>query len=607
MAQIFWKNGKKFLAGLLVLAFAMPAVLFSLPQVVNAQGVVPTSDAKNLVKNTATAFSTNAEKVRTYVLNNIAYTVAKGIARQLTTSIVNWINSGFNGSPAFVTDPGQFLLNTADRIAGDLIEGSELGFLCDPFRLDIRIALGLKYRPFYDKVTCSLTGVVNNVRNSVSSFTDGNFRNGGWNSWLTLTNRPQNNVYGAYLESQNELEIRIAGRRIFDSQKLSWGGGFLSWEKCVQQPVEFAPSGLDSYYDYKPTTREKCDIQTPGSVINDQLRKALGSGIDQLNLADDFNEIVNALVVQLVTQVVGGGSNSQAGSGSNTGGLRGASAPSGGQAPLTSDLARVQDNTSLKNILTGIKSEIDNLINNETHFINVKTSSFNIIQGAETALTALKTCYDQKVNGTQTIAQNQVTTYCLIGNQQYSGQICSTYGHQVTQQNTLFNGLTNAEADTARSRMAAVDGAIQTQIAPLKIPVEADITIANTIRSNLISIRTEMETALAQNELFLNADGSLKTNLSLQDQNNNVLLLGKAQQLVNAYQSVSTRNDLHHEDKLIDAEAYRDQVVSPQMSTLMNGTVVGTTVIPGVTAQLDACTAFPYADRATQSGWGTTQ
>ncbi|MFA6536406.1 MAG: hypothetical protein WC250_00565 [Candidatus Paceibacterota bacterium] len=634
MTQTFWKIGKKFLTGLLVLAFVMPMVFATSANSANAQdagglgSVVPVGDAKNLVKNTATAFSTNAEKVRTYVLNNIAYTVAKGIARQLTTSIVNWINSGFNGSPAFVTNPTQFLINTADRIAGDLIEGSELGFLCDPFRLDIRLALGLKYRPFYDKVTCSFTGVVNNVRNSVSGFTDGNFRNGGWGSWLTLTNQPQNNVFGAYLESQNELEIRIAGQRILESKKLDWGGGFLSWEtNCRDVPL---PGDSGFVGPTLPGTtanavgsgfvgpvnsgagqvrrQQTCDIATPGSVINDQLKKALGSGIDQLNLADDFNEIVNALVVQMVTQVAGGGSNRPNTVG-NTGGLKGASqASTGGGAPLTSDLARVQDNASLKNIMTGVKAELDNMISNEIRYIATKISSLNILNTTEDSVIYLRRCYDEKVNGTQIITQNQTQTriYCLIGNVQYEGQYCNNQQVYQVQSNTLINGLTQTEAATARSRMTAAETTIQQAITPLKAPIELDIATAQTIKTGLIALQTEINTTLAQNELFINADGSLRADLSLADANANVQLLGKAQQLSNQYQALTSRNDLHREDSLLDAEYERDSVVRPQMATLMDGTP-GPQGTPGISTKIEACANFPFADRQAQGGWGATQ
>ena len=40
--------------------------------------------------------------------------VLKRVLREITKSIVTWINSGFNGNPSFITNTGQFLQNTAD-------------------------------------------------------------------------------------------------------------------------------------------------------------------------------------------------------------------------------------------------------------------------------------------------------------------------------------------------------------------------------------------------------------------------------------------------------------------------------------------------------------
>jgi len=325
------RHFKKLVASVLVLTLLSQGVLLLSPKKASAQ-FVPTQDSLNLIENTK-------QNIKEFSFDSIAYLIAKGLIRQLTTSIVNWINSGFNGSPAFVTNPEQFLIDTADKIAGNLIEGSELGFLCDPFRIDIRIALGLKYRPFQERVTCTLSEVIDNVRGSVDGFIGGDFKQGGWQGWLSLTNEPQNNVYGAQIIANNELGIRIAGKQSIELAKLNWGGGFLSWEKCEEHEVSRAPTGLDNYYENAPTTNQTCEIQTPGGVINDQLSKALGSGIDQLNLADEFNEIVNALVVQLAQQALGGG------------GLRGASrASNNSRTSFTYNLYNAEDTAAIQNI-----------------------------------------------------------------------------------------------------------------------------------------------------------------------------------------------------------------------------------------------------------------
>jgi hypothetical protein len=55
-----------------------------------------------------TAFGVNSLFIKETVADGIAWAVAKLVVREMTTSIVNWINSGFKGNPAFVTDLGGF-------------------------------------------------------------------------------------------------------------------------------------------------------------------------------------------------------------------------------------------------------------------------------------------------------------------------------------------------------------------------------------------------------------------------------------------------------------------------------------------------------------------
>ena len=55
--------------------------------------------------------------IQKQVVDAIAWTVAKTAVQSLTQSIVNWINSGFEGSPAFVTDLENNLGNLSDAVA----------------------------------------------------------------------------------------------------------------------------------------------------------------------------------------------------------------------------------------------------------------------------------------------------------------------------------------------------------------------------------------------------------------------------------------------------------------------------------------------------------
>jgi len=103
--------------------------------------VVPVGEVPSKPQITTTAVMTTGTEdiefnrcIREYVLNPIAWFIAKTIIRQFTKGIVNWINSGFEGSPTFV-DPDTFLTDVADQASGAFIKQLGLeGILCSPFK-----------------------------------------------------------------------------------------------------------------------------------------------------------------------------------------------------------------------------------------------------------------------------------------------------------------------------------------------------------------------------------------------------------------------------------------------------------------------------------------
>jgi len=298
---------KKTLAGLLVLTFLIPlGVGLPIPDHSRANAQLPVTDVLGNIQATISAGEavviSTFEGISSYslayisfkesILDSLAWFAAKALIKHMTRSIVNWINSGFEGNPSFVTDIGGFLTDVVDAEIGKFIEGSELGFLCDPFQLQIRLSLALKYGQLEDQISCRLSEVVDNVDDFISG-TAGSFQKGGWRGWFQLT--VQDNPYNRYLEAETALQIRIAGATFESTKELDFGKGFFSWKECT-------PRGTVGDVD--------CEIVTPGSFIESQLELVAGSGIRQLELADEINEIVGALAVQLIGQVfssAGGG------------------------------------------------------------------------------------------------------------------------------------------------------------------------------------------------------------------------------------------------------------------------------------------------------------
>lgn len=267
--------------------------------------------------------------------------VIKFVLRQFTLATVNWINSGFQGNPAYIQDPNKFMMQATDRAIGEFIFQGPLNWLCDPFKIKIQLALGLQYRPFQDKINCSLSGILNNVQGAYNGFVAGNFIDGGgWDSWLQLTTQPQNNEIGAMLMSQAELDARIEGTTNTNLVEAGWAGGLLSFKKCTEQiTVQYKDSDGkiqgnpirgegETYYgspvfstkdlsNSTSTTNQRtnsgserkqtvtnCTTETPGSVFQTALGQVAGMDLNQLGVADDINEIVNALANYTLKQIM---------------------------------------------------------------------------------------------------------------------------------------------------------------------------------------------------------------------------------------------------------------------------------------------------------------
>ncbi len=292
---------KRTVAAVLVVSFIAPSLFILHPQEARAQfvpvGEVPLFGVhtENMLVNTEDAVQDTITAEQTvqnvtgkeYGFDGILWLVAKTLISQITADLVSWINSGFNGAPAFVQNFQGFMLNVADQALGAYLAGTSLAFLCDAFSFNISLSIQKAFFP--NQSACKFTGILANVNN----FINGAFVNGGFAGFFHMTVVPSNNMFGAYLMEEEDLVANIAiGKNKFQKQ-MDWGKGFLSFETCADPNAPLADQG--------------CETQTPGTVIEDQLEGVLGSGVRQLEIADEFDEVIAALMGQLINQVLSQG------------------------------------------------------------------------------------------------------------------------------------------------------------------------------------------------------------------------------------------------------------------------------------------------------------
>jgi hypothetical protein len=316
---------KKAIVVILILCLVLPGIFVPNTKKVEASGWPVVDALGNAILGAISWFMSQTVGGTSPVMLGVAKAgriAIKRLLREVTKSIVTWIDNGFEGNPAFITNTDQFLRDTADIAIGDMLMGTDLEFLCDPFKIQVKLALGLQYRPFNEQIKCSFTDALGNVNNAMNTFLEGDFiGGGGWDSWLQMTTVPQNNQMGAMLLAQSELDARIETSQSQATLEASWGNGFMSWNECtdsngvvttgsnsrdvVTTSVGTASStAVRTITDSPQTTSadKKCVIKTPGKEIVEQLGWAQSSSIREFELADDLDAIIGALVNQVIQQ-----------------------------------------------------------------------------------------------------------------------------------------------------------------------------------------------------------------------------------------------------------------------------------------------------------------
>jgi len=449
---------KKIIPLILTVTIVFSTFGFALPKKVDATGYSAVTEVgpslfqqiSTAVSNAATAISSYSTEFKEYVLDPIASGLAKVIIRQITSSVVNWINSGFEGSPSFVTNPGAFFLDVADQITGDFLAkaGGPLTALCSPFSIDIRIALAFKYHPSIQKrYACTLSTIIKNSKNavegatingaSINGFMNGDFNQGGWPAFISLTTEPQNNMYGAYLTAESELSIRVANAQAQQRDEIGQGRGFLSWRKCTDVPVagndEFvgpvAPGGEVSAVgsDFIGPVNEGagqirkekvCEVQTPGSVIQGALEANVNGPLHELQLADELNEIVNALFAQLITQILSKGLGAVSGS---------------GPSDSSSYIYEIQNEGNgnidqLNSIRIDLIKNLSTYLDYTIQYKDNKDISLNTVLDVKNSYESAKACYVSKIATNPSMIQSKIDEINSIINTNISPQATKLLG-----------------------------------------------------------------------------------------------------------------------------------------------------------------------------------
>lgn len=241
--------------------------------------------------------SVNTSQSTETISQCLARTLGRLAVQAITDSIVNWINSGFQGKPSFVQDFNAFFANVADQAAGEYLQSSNFAFLCSPFQLQVKMAVAQSYARRNNAPSCTLSDAVGNVK----GFLGGDFAQGGWGGLVSLTTEPNNNPFGAFMTLRGGLTDAVGNAQANANLEVNVGNGFLSYKKCDTivdaegQPINGSSAAAH------------CKIVTPGSTIESSLSAAINQNLDTLQIGESINEILAALQNALVTKLLYGG------------------------------------------------------------------------------------------------------------------------------------------------------------------------------------------------------------------------------------------------------------------------------------------------------------
>ncbi len=425
----------------------------------------------------------------------LARTVARIALNQITNSVVNWINSGFgadggpgSGGPSFVTNPERFFTQLADRAAGEFIKGSSLSFLCSPFQLQIRIAIAKSYAQ-RNAYSCTLTSVTNNIRN----FMDGNFRSGGWPAMLSFTTMPTNNPYGAFLYADASITYSVQTRQGEQRRQLSLGNGFFDFKQkknCRNTPTRETSSASRSVREVGDpeggASYEVCDLitTTPGNVIAQNLGATQSSTLDQLSLAKSFDEIIGALISQLLTRTLQGGLLNLSGHDGYESNFY-SSEELAAQRSAQDFLSQLQNDNSVAQTLGSIKQ-----------------GSIQDIQNTQRQVNELGNCWLNAPAGPQTTASALAASSTIAS----LNTKVDFYNNQILEINEIITTLVTLQSRTlsagSMSDLDAIKNARAAAQAQGRLVTQADITTAQqdrtTLQSQLASINQQTTTGLIQ-------------------------------------------------------------------------------------------------------------
>ncbi len=246
--------------------------------------------------------------------DSMGYCIVNTMIIYIADSTIQWINTGFEGNPAFLNNPNQFFEDLANQEKVAFLQGLAYGVnssVCGVFKNSVVSAILSRYgknqQNMYGQQGYQNGGYnggygdgygQNGAMNAcpfdqapgkLNAFMTGGFnQGGGWDTWFQVTQNPMSNPYDTYFAANDRINQQVQAVQLSQNRELNWNNGYLSFRKCENGEKD----------------KSKCSITTPGTVIQNQLNSTLNLGKNRLVLAEKFDQVVTAVVDQLITVAI---------------------------------------------------------------------------------------------------------------------------------------------------------------------------------------------------------------------------------------------------------------------------------------------------------------
>ena len=256
---------------------------------VDCKDIQNSNDANSISATEKLVAQQAAAKRTNECLGGIAKYLAKNQLTAMTKYTINWVTSGFNGDPMYVRNIDSFM-GSIDKI----VTTQEMNLFKSPNNINA-YPYGRDYARLqsYGYQTSNnidnalrqdLTNYIyshgnengpdklnlNNTRDAAVSATSNaidtyanDFSTGGWEAWLGLTQKDQNNPLGFTLQASNNAAQQIETKKKNAENELLRNGGVFDQKKCVKRQSQIITD--------EDKKQQQTTLAEDSTKINDEL------------------------------------------------------------------------------------------------------------------------------------------------------------------------------------------------------------------------------------------------------------------------------------------------------------------------------------------------